>query len=106
VSVISLIFVGRLCNAMDPNAQYVSFIVTSKAGHNSQPGLPKSFLLDVSSDSGEAALDSPAGKALLIEAKRKVMMFVFVVHLCNCNKTGFDRGGVCGAEHVEVPRNV
>jgi hypothetical protein len=39
----------------------------------SQPGLPKSFVLDVSTDNGEASLDSPAGKALLIEAKRKAM---------------------------------
>jgi hypothetical protein len=30
-------------------------------------------VLDVSTDNGEASLDSPAGKALLIEAKRKAM---------------------------------
>ncbi len=83
---------------MDPNAQHVSFLGASKACYNrfaalfrsfffflggralftagfprSQPGLPKSFVLDVSTDNGEATLDSPAGKALLMEAKRKAL---------------------------------
>jgi hypothetical protein len=59
--VISPFFLGAACRA---NALVFP---------RSQPGLPKSFVLDLSTDNGEATLDSPAGKALLIEAKRKAM---------------------------------
>lgn len=65
---------GRLQQVFAALFFFFFFFVSPPLTHAcSQPGLPKSFLLDVATDNGEAPLDSPAGKSCLIEAKRKAL---------------------------------